>query len=337
MDKAFTGYLIEERSYLAYVKREIRQQVAETHFSKNKAAEIDIIVSELTSNLIKHAGRGELLFRIGNVGANATFEIISIDSGPGMSDSNKMIRDGMTTTKTLGQGLGAIQRMSDTFQLFSINKWGTIAYSKVQSKKEKAEGKIDRLKIRAILVPKPNEIFCGDGYATKYTEDEIHIFFGDGLGHGEYAFEAVKHAGSFFLKCEENDPVEIIRAMHKSVRKTRGLVATVATFNFKTNLWKVCGVGNITTRIYLGMLFNNYSAYNGIVGLNIPRNMKAFTTEGEKNQYIIMCSDGLKTRWDLYNYPSILKYDSTILAAALYKDFARRTDDASILIGKLTP
>ena len=90
------------------------------------------------------------------------------------------------------------------------------------------------------------------------------------------------------------------------------------------------------TRIYDGLIFKNYSSYNGIVGLNIPRSMKESVFPGEKNQYIIMCSDGLKARWDLYKYPSILKYDATVLAAALYKDFARQTDDISILIGKIT-
>jgi hypothetical protein len=48
-----------------------------------------------------------------------------------------------------------------------------------------------------------------------------------------------------------------------------------------------------------------------------------------------MCSDGIQTRWDLNRYPAILKYDSTVLAAAIYKDFTRGNDDASVLIAKV--
>lgn len=335
MDKPFTSYRIEERSYLAYVKREIRNQVSQSLFNKNRAGEIDIIVSELASNLVKHAGNGELLYRIFQTESDATFEIISIDKGPGMSDAKGMIKDGISTTKTLGQGLGAVSRLSDTFEIFSMNNWGTIAYSKVLLKKEGPVNKSDRLKVRGLLIPKANEVLCGDGYATRSTRDEIHFFLGDGLGHGQYAFEAVKKAADFFLMCEESNPVDIIRQMHENVRKTRGLVAVVAVFNFKTNVWRICGVGNILARIYSGLMFKNYSSYNGIVGLTIPTSIKESVIEGEKNQYIIMCSDGLKTHWDLQKYPSILKYDATIAAAALYKDFVRRTDDASILIGKI--
>lgn len=335
MDKPFTSYRIEERSYLAYVKREIRSQVSQSPFNKNRAGEIDIIVSELASNLVKHAGSGELLYRIFQTDSDATFEIISIDNGSGMSDARGMIKDGVSTTKTLGQGLGAVSRLSDTFEIFSMNNWGTIAYSKVLLKKEGSVNKSNRLKVRGLLIPKAKEVLCGDGYATRSTHDEIHFFFGDGLGHGQYAFEAVKKAADFFLLCEENDPVDIIRQMHEHVRKTRGLVVVVAVFNFKTNVWRICGVGNILARIYSGLTYKNYSSYNGIVGLTVPRSIKESVIEGEKNQYIIMCSDGLKTHWDLQKYPSILKYDATIAAAALYKDFARRTDDASILIGKI--
>jgi hypothetical protein len=48
-----------------------------------------------------------------------------------------------------------------------------------------------------------------------------------------------------------------------------------------------------------------------------------------------MCSDGLKSRWDTAKYPSILRYDLSILSASLLKDFARNTDDMSVLACKI--
>jgi hypothetical protein len=76
-------------------------------------------------------------------------------------------------------------------------------------------------------------------------------------------------------------------------------------------------------------------SYNGIIGLNIPNSMKETIVEAEKNQQLIMCSDGLRTRWDLTRYSAISKSDNMLLAGALYKDFSRRTDDSSILIAKV--
>jgi anti-sigma regulatory factor (Ser/Thr protein kinase) len=338
MDKSFTSYQIEERSYVSYIKREIHGQVARAKFNESKVGEIDIIVSEITSNLIKHAGKGELLFRILENGeSDLQFEIISIDGGPGMTDTARMMKDGVSTTNTLGQGLGAISRLSDLAQIYSMPGWGTILYSLVKSKEEKAFRSKDlSIDFRTLCIPKPREVVCGDGYRVRKTESVVMVFFGDGLGHGVHAKNAVDQAGDFFMECTEREPVDIIKQMHEHSRRTRGLVTSIAICNLKTNEWRICGVGNIFTRMYTGIQFKNYMPYNGTVGLNLPSSMNSSVFPCEKNQHLIMCSDGIQTRWDLAKYPAILKYDNSILAATLYKDFSRRNDDASVLIAKVT-
>jgi anti-sigma regulatory factor (Ser/Thr protein kinase) len=338
MDKPFTSYRIEERSFVAYIKREIHAQVAHRHFTEARAGEIDIIVSEVCSNLIKHAGSGELLYRVSDVGdQDSRFEILCIDKGPGMNDVPKMMKDGMSTTNTLGHGLGAIERLSTFSQVYSIQGWGTIVYALVTTEDRKYATKngLD-LDIRALCVNKPRETVCGDGYRVKRTSQEVQIFFGDGLGHGEFAKEAADRAGNFFLGCEERDPVSILRLIHEHVRRTRGLVGTVAIADLKNNEWRICGVGNILTRVYSGVLYKNYMSYNGTLGLNIPNSMKESIYKIERNQHLIMCSDGIRTRWDLGKYSSIFKYDSMLLAGVLYSDFTRGNDDSSILIAKVS-
>lgn len=339
MDKSFTSYKVEERSYVSYIKREIHSQVLRSRFMETQAGKIDIIVSEMASNLIKHAGGGEILFRVYDPDAHTSvFEIISIDKGPGIADTGRMMRDGVSTTHTLGHGLGAIHRLSDTAQLFSLTGWGTVLYAMVSSEGKKKKGREQKtpgVDIRALCVNKPRETVCGDGYCIKRTPAAISIFFGDGLGHGPNAKEAIDRANEFFEGCSENDPVEILRQMHENIRRTRGLVGTVAVCDLKGGQWRVCGVGNILTRVYSGIEFKNYMPYNGTIGLNLPNSMNASVFVVESNQYMIMCSDGIQSRWDLNKFHSILKYDNTVLAAAIYKDFARGTDDASVLIAKV--
>jgi anti-sigma regulatory factor (Ser/Thr protein kinase) len=338
MDKAFISYRMEERSFVSYIKREIHQQVARANFSETEAARIDIIVSELSSNIIKHAGSGELLFRVRDVDdATSAFEVVALDNGPGIADTARMLKDGVSTTHTLGHGLGSVNRLSDIAQLYSQPGWGTIFYSLVKTKgKKDTPLPICNPDVRALCVNKPREIVCGDGYRVKRQGSETIIFFGDGLGHGFKAKEAVDCAGDFFFDCPETDPVEIIRLMHERIRKTRGLVGTVANCNTKTQEWRLCGVGNILTKIHIGIESKNYMPYNGTIGLNLPSTMNASVFPIENNQHLVMCSDGIQSRWDLNKYPSILKYDNTILAAAIYKDFTRRNDDASVLIAKVT-
>jgi anti-sigma regulatory factor (Ser/Thr protein kinase) len=337
MDKPFSSYQVEERSYVAYIKREIHNQLARTKFTQTRAAEIDIIVSELASNLVKHAGSGELLYRIHDDPTNPMFEILSVDKGPGMQDATRMTRDGVSTTSTLGQGLGAINRLSNLAQLYSIPGWGTILYALVKHRGEAIVPKKPfDLEVRALCVSKPRETTCGDGYMVKHTENDILIFFGDGLGHGIYAKEAVDCAAGVFFETTENEPVAILREMHEKVRRTRGLVATIAIFGKKTLDWKICGIGNILTRMYSGVQYKNYMPYNGTIGLNIPTSMNPSVFPIARNQHLIMCSDGIQTRWDLSKYNAIFKYDNQILAAAIYRDFTRGNDDSSVLIAKVT-
>lgn len=255
-----------------------------------------------------------------------------------MEDWASMMKDGVSTTGTLGQGLGALKRLSTVFHLYSISGWGTVLYSSFCS--QNPELPLDKLPlnidVNGICVNKPPEVVCGDGYRVKQTDQGVQILFADGLGHGPHAKEAVDTAGDFFSRCNESEPVDIIRQIHDAVRKTRGLVLSLASFDRNTGEWKMCGVANIFTRLYSGVTSKIYFPYNGAVGLTIPNSMNASTFPIEKNQHLIMCSDGIRTRWELTNYPAILRNHSMILAAALYKDFSRGTDDASVLVAKVT-
>src|SRR5687768_7821638 len=337
MGKPFVSYRVEERSFVSYVKREIHLEVIKARFTEKQVASIDIIVSELTSNLIKHAGSGEVLYRTTESAAGAVFEVICIDKGPGMSEPERMMVDGVSTSGTLGQGLGAIARLSTESQVYSTRGMGTIIYSRVSSepvKKKTSDG--FRIDVKALCVSKPRETVCGDGFEVVNNNSTTKVFFGDGLGHGIHARDAVDCARNFFLGCNENDPVDIIKAMHEKVRRTRGLVAAIAVYDKSTSQLKICGVGNIAVRLFSGLQLKNYMSYNGTVGLNIPNSLKESVFPMEKNQHLIMCTDGIQSRWNLAQYPSIFKYDHTILAATLYRDYSRGNDDASVLIAKVS-
>jgi anti-sigma regulatory factor (Ser/Thr protein kinase) len=338
MDKPFISYNIEERSFVAFIKREIHTDVAKGNFGEKIAGEIDIIVSEICSNLVKHGGGGELLYRILSLSAGeSAFEILGLDKGSGMTDPGRMMKDGVSTSRTLGHGLGAISRLSSLFQLFSLPGWGTVVYSRVTSDRSSyLKSATVELETRGLNVPKLREKVSGDGFMEKRTDTQVRIFFGDGLGHGEHAKEAIDRAKDFFFQSSDDSPVDILKGMHEHVRKTRGLVTVVAILDREKNEWRLCGVGNILVRMYNGIEYRNLMPYNGTVGLNIATSMKDTVIPLEKNQHLVMCSDGIRTRWEIAKYPSIFKYDSLILAACIYKDFTRGNDDSSIFIAKLT-
>lgn len=333
---AFVSYKIEDRSYLSLTRRQIHTMVVEAGFNAMDVGEIDIVVSELTSNLVKHADQGgEILCRVNNENGQSVFEIFSIDKGPGITDIQRMIGDGISSSNTLGHGLGSINRLSDFFQAYSMRNWGTLVYARKYNQPQEIFTPKPLMNIKVVQQAITGETLCGDGYWMDEKDGATRIFLGDGLGHGPHAYDAVQAAIEAFKNCNEPMPADILRHIHVQVKKTRGLVATVAVLNHQAKKWHISGIGNISCRLYTGLQYKNYMPHNGIVGLNIPNTITNTVLDAEKYQFIVMCSDGIQSRWDLAKYTSVVKYDPAIIAAALFKDFARLTDDASVLVGKI--
>ncbi|WP_294825145.1 SpoIIE family protein phosphatase [uncultured Flavobacterium sp.] len=333
-DAVFVNYKIDDRSYVSYIKREIHNLVTGAGFSQQKIGEVDIVISELTSNLIKFAGEGELLYRISADSRGEFLEAYCLDNGNGIKDLPKMLLDGMSSSTTLGQGLGAINRLSDSSSIYTNPGWGTILYSKIY-KNDGLQQMPDAVDFGALQVCCPGEAVCGDGFSTKKIGNGVQFLMGDGLGHGINAHEAAMAAVKAFKGCRETSPTEVLRHIHENVKKTRGLVATVAYLDYTAKKWHMCGVGNISTVLFTGLYGKTHTPYNGIVGMNIPRTLNDTVMDLERYQTLVMHSDGLRSRWNLANLPGVLKHDSHVIAAALYKDNARFSDDMSVLVAKI--
>lgn len=333
-DAVFISYKIDDRSYVSYIKREIHNLVTGKGFIPQKVGEIDIIVAELTSNLIKFAEEGELLYCTGHDEGGEFFEVFCIDNGKGISDLSRMLRDGVSSSETLGQGLGAIRRLSYSSSIYTLPGWGTIMHSKVY-KAEALPKKQSMADVGVLQVCCPGEVVCGDGYIAKRIGNGMQFLMGDGLGHGTYAHEAAVTATKAFETCKQVSPTEVIRHIHENVKKTRGLVASVAYVDYVAKKWYMCGVGNIATVLFTGLYGKTHTPYNGIIGMNIPRTLNDTVVNLEKYQTLVMHSDGLRSRWNLSSLPGILKYDPNVIAAALYKDNSRRNDDMSVMVAKI--
>lgn len=336
MDNTFSSYKIDDRSLIAFIKREIHNLALQLGFTPHRAAETDIIIAELTSNLIKYANGGELLYRAHfNEGFNE-IEIYCLDNGIGIENVTRMMNDGYSSSNTLGHGLGTIKRLSNDFQIYSMKNWGTVQYIKICEKSDIVFPELKNgFSYAGIGINYPGEKVCGDGYHIKNSRKGFQIFVGDGLGHGEHASEAVKLAIKAFKQTVETEPSEILREIHASVKKSRGLVGTIASVDYDKETWNICGIGNINTRIHNGLENKTYTPYNGIIGHNIPRTLNSTILPYKKHQIMVMHSDGLRTRWNLNDFTSILKQNSGIIASSILKENIRGTDDATILVAKI--
>ena len=331
-----TSFNVSDRSYLAIVKRDIHRLAVSGGFDQKKLNEIDLLVAEIGSNLVKHAVGGELLAALVGEEGEMAIELIGIDNGPGINQPEKMMLDGMSTTQTLGHGLGSIRRLSDSFELYSKKDWGTILLSRVYASTPPLSSRNPVAQIRSLIVAKPGETVSGDGcFSMKGRDGTIRLLAADGLGHGKEANIAVQAAIEAFRHVDSDSPSEILRHIHAAIRRTRGMVGTAVILDPVKRIWKFCGVGNISCRFIGFQEFRSYLSNNGIIGHNMPNTLNDQELSYEDYQQIILCSDGLKSRWEHARLLPMNKHDLMIQAAAIYKDYARKTDDMSILIGRI--
>jgi hypothetical protein len=213
-----------------------------------------------------------------------------------------------------------------------LKGWGTILTARIY--KNEPGDKKKGLDFQGLNVPKPGEQVSGDGFCIQEIPEGFRLLMADGLGHGVEAHAAVEKACEAFLLCPGTSPTETIRFIHERIRKTRGIVGLVVIFNKAAGQWNIAGVGNIAAR-WMG--YNNsrtYVSYNGIIGFNIPGSMNDQVLSQEEFNQFIACSDGIKSRWDLAKFPGIGHHDGMIIASAIYKEFVRGNDDASVIVCK---
>lgn len=334
---AHKSFLISDRSYLSSSKKDISKIAEQIGFNNEQKGKIDIIVSELASNIVKHnVIEGEILVKHVKSEDAEGIEILSVDNGPGMQDLKRMMEDGVSTYGSKGEGLGAIKRLSDDFDIYSLPGVGTFILSRVYLKSglpaSPLKPRKNTIEVKAVMVPKAGEILCGDGWAALEKPDRLIVMAADGLGHGKDAHIASEEALNIFTRCKLSVPSEILRLIHHSIKKTRGIVGAIASINVKEETLSYCGIGNIAGRILYRDGAKSMISYNGTIGHSVPNTYHNHSFKWERSDMLILHSDGLKSRWDIAKYPGIERHDASLIAAVLYKDNTRKRDDALVLV-----
>lgn len=82
-------------------------------------------VSELARNILAHAGEGFITIVPVECDNRTGVMVIAEDNGPGIADIALAMKDGYSTTNTLGLGLPGAKRLTDQFHIESSREKGT--------------------------------------------------------------------------------------------------------------------------------------------------------------------------------------------------------------------
>lgn len=320
---------IADASGAAEARREAAGLAAIAGLGETASGQLAVAVTEAATNILKHAQRGRILVRVLERDAAFGIEVLAVDSGPGMANVAESMRDGHSTAGSSGNGLGALQRMTSGFELWSQAGKGTIARFEVWSQPPPANARA--LIVGAISVAKRGEPVCGDGWTLEQGGGRTILMVIDGLGHGVEAAAAARTALAAAHKNAKLDAPNLLEAVHDALRPTRGGAGLVLALQPESELCTACGIGNIAASIHGTGKVRSMVSHNGILGHQV-RKMQAFDYPFPRGALLIAYSDGLTSHWDLSAYPGLEARHPAIVAAALHRDFDRGRDDVTVVV-----
>jgi anti-sigma regulatory factor (Ser/Thr protein kinase) len=322
-----------DASQAGNARRQALAAAAQMDFDPVRQGQLGIIVTEAANNIATHAGQGEIVLTAWNWEGVAGIDVLALDKGKGILSVSAALQDGFSTAGTPGNGLGAMSRLADTFQIYSAADAGTAVFARVLRAAQE-EGQPEAWPMGAIRLSIAGETACGDGWSMSRSPGRSVYIMADGLGHGPMAAEAADEAIRVFHRHASSSPERILAEVHDALAKTRGAAVAVAEILHSRKLVNYAGAGNIVGAICHSGKTRSMVSMNGTVGHTIGR-IQALPYPWEENSVLILHSDGLGTRWNVEQYPGLASRHPVLLAGVLFRDFSRRRDDATILVSRI--
>jgi serine/threonine-protein kinase RsbT len=99
------------------VRRCVRDLAQKRGFDAFATAAITTATSELTRNVVVHAGSGKVRIEELSDGRRAGLRLVFEDLGPGIPDLERALSGGQSTARSLGLGLSGSRRLVDEFDI----------------------------------------------------------------------------------------------------------------------------------------------------------------------------------------------------------------------------
>jgi negative regulator of sigma-B (phosphoserine phosphatase) len=173
----------------------------------------------------------------------------------------------------------------------------------------------------------------GDQYLVEPYPGGVLVVVVDGLGHGPSAAIAGQTAIAALEGHAHESVVPLLKRCHESLRRTRGVVMSLASFSAATRTMTWLGVGNVKGVLLCPDGKGDHTRERlllrgGVVGYNLPT-LRPSVLPIARGDTLILATDGLR---------SALVEDLALgdppqqMADALLDSHRRGTDDAMVLV-----
>lgn len=353
--RVFHSIEIKDEGHVGAARRAVHRFAAPLGFNEQVLAELDIVVQEIGTNAVRYATAGGWLHWTSPLGAAAGLELFYCDQGPGIHNLDRALRDGVSTSGSLGGGFGALGRLLDEFDIYSTVRGTTSRLARQRRTTHgtallgrkwvapvpltpPARSREDATKRMAQTIgvwsrPRPGEDVNGDAYFIKAHASSTLFAVIDGLGHGRGAHEAAEVALDSLNEWAGEPLEETLHAVHDALRATRGAVIGLIALDREAEAFYYAGVGNVEARVLGSPEPVRPIPSNGTLGARLSA-VRVWPHRWTAGMTIVMTSDGLSATWDINSYPGLLAKSPQLVAGILLRDFGRDRDDATVLVIK---
>jgi anti-sigma regulatory factor (Ser/Thr protein kinase) len=126
-----TFFRISHPSELGSARRHITELAQSLGLTATDVGNVALVVTEMSTNILKHALRGELIAQETARNQTNGIELLALDTGLGMANVAECLRDGYSTAGSSGIELGAVIQTSTLAEIFSLPGRGTAVFARL--------------------------------------------------------------------------------------------------------------------------------------------------------------------------------------------------------------
>ena len=316
---------VEDPSAAAACRGAALALAARLGFPASRADELALAVTEAATNLHKHARQGSMLLRITRDAVRPGIELVTIDAGPGFRDTGAALRDGHSTSGTLGIGLGAINRLADFYDLYSMPGHGTALVARFWPAPGEAAARH-----AGLVRPITGETECGDVFGATATEASVTGVLCDGLGHGPLAAAAAARGVAAVLEEPAAEPAALVERAHRRMTSTRGGAIGAHSTPARSSGSRV----SATSRRRSSPTAPGGACARCRASPVTRPGRSASSSTPFRPRATILHSDGISNRWEPGALPGLNARDPLVVGAAVLAEAGTRRDDAGVLVLK---
>ena len=156
----------------------------------------------------------------------------------------------------------------------------------------------------------------------------------DGLGHGDDAADAADAAARVLREHRSAPAEELLQRCHETLRRTRGVVMTLAWFDLERSELAWAGVGNVEARLVRGAgvfgdRHDSALVLGGVIGYNLPKVVRPAVMELHPGDAVAFATDGIEADYSASLAPHVPAQE---LAERILERHGKGTDDALAVV-----